>query len=206
MDPSEIIWHDEDCFLAAVPPPVKRRDTLILPYQLLVWACIFVAIVACIMFIFIYVSVFGDRAELTHSKAFLYFWAAVFQEPEQKMNYIKSYGLRIYLVTFTSMFFILSQSYSGNLVSYLSIPPKLNLMVTLRDVSESSLIPYSFPSALYSPELERNEHKQKIMSKAKATFELLKYLPETLAGKATLIGSKKNQMYLIKENEERYQK
>ena len=68
----------------------------------------------------------------------------VFQEPSGSFIFIKEHGLKIFFATFTTMSFILAASYSGILVSYLTLPSKITTMKTLKDVATSKLVPVQF--------------------------------------------------------------
>ena len=164
---SEPVWQDDECLLAGLPPPVKRSDTLILSFKPLVWALALGSIVISLSFLFIYTWITNNSENVSYGSWFIHIIAAFFQEPDMSLTKLKSDGIRIFLVIFMSMTFILATAYAGTLTSFLSIPPKSPKMKSLKDVAESSLslvqiqIKDTFSSHI-------NEYKKIIISR---TFE-----------------------------------
>ena len=202
MENTVMIWQDEDCLLAGYPPPMKRRDTLILPFDRSVWLFSFLIMICSIIFVFVYIWIAGPRAELKYGQAFTYLWATVFQEPAQTLDRVQSNGFRIFLVIFTATFFILSTSYSGNLVSFLSIPPKRDILHSLEDVANSPQYAIQLEFMQYLSEFNTNPHKQIIAGKTQGVFDIGEHIPKVRELEAVLFGSKDYLKYLIKIDEE----
>ena len=167
MELSEPIWQDDECLMAGLPPPVKRRDTLILPFQPLVWVCALLCMVASISFLFIYTWISMDGNKISYAAWFIHIFAAFFQEPHMSLTELKSNGVRMFFVIFMSMTFILATAYAGTLTSFLSIPPRSPTLKTLKDVAESSIDLVQI-EGLKDTSSHINEYKKIIMSR---TFE-----------------------------------
>ena len=48
---SKMTWIEENCIMAKVPPPVQRKDTLIMPFHTTVWILIFISMIISIVFL-----------------------------------------------------------------------------------------------------------------------------------------------------------
>ena len=202
IDLSEMMWADENCLLARLPPPIKRQDTLIMPFSSTIWILLFAACFGALVFLFGYSYQYKQKAELSDSLWLLIICASLFQEHDGNVNKLKSDGLRLFFSIFFSMTFILTSSYAGVLVSFLSIPPKLPLMRTMKDVAESPLplVQYSFMKEPFDP----NVYRQKILDK---TFEHDRpptLLSKVLNGELILIGSRLLLNDMIKKDTSRY--
>ena len=139
IDISERTWIEENCFLAGVPPPIRRQDTLTMPFSFSTWTLIFVIMLITIIFLCAYTFISKEDAELSYGHWVIIISASVFQEHDDKLIYLQSNGLRLFFCIFFCMTFILTSSYAGVLVSFLSIPPKVPLLKTLEDIADSSL-------------------------------------------------------------------
>ena len=203
MELSEITWHDELCLMAGVPPPVKRRDTLIIPFDSMVWFLAAVTMIGSIAFLFLYIWSFQETSEVGFGDGFMYLWASVFQEPGQSMNYVTSNGLRCFLLIFSFTFLVLSQSYSGNLVSFLTIPPKSPIMTTLADLADSPLPVIQIEKLKEDPRMVTNPDKRRILKKIVETQEMAEQIPKIINREAILFGSKDFHKYAMRENNQR---
>ena len=134
-----------------------------MPFSLTTWVLIFVVAIITLLFLFGYTHQFKEQAELSYSLWAIIISASLFQEHDGNVNTLKSDGLRLFFSIFFSMTFILTTSYAGVLVSFLSIPPRLPLLKTMKDVAESPLplVQYLEMKEPFDP----NEHRQKILEK-----------------------------------------
>ena len=195
---SEMTWIDEICLLARLPPPVKRQDTLVMPFGFTIWVLIVLSMIASLIFLFSYTFVSKQKSEVSYGHWLLFVISAFFQESNDQLITLKSNGLRIFLALFLSMTFILSSSYAGLLVSFLSIPPKLPIFHTLKDVAQSP-IPLVQYNAM-KEDSDPNVYREMILSR---TFEHVMpptLLPIVLKGNLISYGSKLLYWQMIKDD------
>ena len=196
------MWAEENIILARLPPPVKRQDTLIMPFSLTTWILIMLFSILTIVFLFCYTYKYKDEAELSYSLWVLIISASLFQEHDGNVNTLKSDGLRLFFSIFFSMTFVLTSSYAGVLVSFLSIPPKLPLMKTMADVAKSPL-----PLVQYSDMKEPtdpNADRRKILERVFEHITPPTLLPQVIDGELLLFGAKLLVEDMIKEDIKRF--
>ena len=96
------MWAEENCIIARLPPPVKRQDTLFMPFSLITWILIVVFSILVLIFLFGYTFIYNDEAELSYALWILIISASLFQEHDGNVNTLKSDGLRLLFSIFFS--------------------------------------------------------------------------------------------------------
>ena len=190
-----------DVLLARIPQAVKRRDTLTRPFGHLTWIVLFVTMFCCILFVLGHTYFAKTQAEYSYGEWFLHMVACLFQEPDTSLIYMKSDGLRLFIIIFLAMTFILSSSYAGTLVSFLSIPSKIPFMKTLKDVALSGL-----PLVQYTDVKEAGDPNVWRDMILKRTFEddsPPTLLPRALKGELIIFGNYMMLSSLINDDKKR---
>ena len=121
------------------------------------------------------------------------------------MYQVSSFGLRFFFLIVAITFFVLSQSYSGILVSFLTIPPQSKMLQTLAEVAKSPLPAYIlFMNIEEYSKFKGNEDKKKIIEKSIGTNEGWLKIPQVRDRTAFLFSEKKYLQYLIKQDRDMY--
>ena len=129
-----------------------------MPFGLITWIFLFVTMTISTLFVMSHTYFSKEAAQFSYGEWVVHMAACLFQEPHGSLVYMKSNGLRVFITIFLAMTFILSSSYAGTLVSFLSIPPKIPLMKTMKDVALSGtpLVQYTDVKEASDPNVYRN--------------------------------------------------
>ena len=199
LEISEYLWQDDECLLAGLPPPVKKRDTLIQPFDSIVWICSIASVAGTIMLAFGYTKSLGDEAPISYGAWLSHIFATFFQEPHLSVTELKSDKVRIFMTIFMSMTFILTSAYAGILKSFLSIPPKPPTLKTLQEVAESSTPLVQHEGFIDTSPL-LSEDKQKIVKRTTGHMAPPSLIGQVIEEKIILFGSKDLMQYHIGED------
>nr|XP_053646462.1 glutamate receptor ionotropic, kainate 5-like [Cherax quadricarinatus] len=155
VDFSVPYFSDSYSFIISIPLPPPRWWTIVLPFTWETWLGVATSVVIVSMFLALFFKVAGIA--WTASNVVLQVVGTLLNQDISQPTFLSS--LRIFRGTWLMLAMILSISYTGNLVAYITVPVKAHRLTSLRELSESSLTPIMADYGNFVPgALRSSEH------------------------------------------------